>query len=175
MANSVTKGKSTLENQNYYVFMEKWQPRDSKQQCLAGTSHLRLVVGMYQKQGYQTFDARAWDMLIEPDASSSTKKFGAGWEANNERFWTNHYMKQVDEDIDIDEMENNSKYWKKASKENDYEFIGKVKPGIVKEDQTHNPALGLEAINEYLEKQGKIFLTLKNDVLQNWKLKLTNP
>lgn len=96
MVNSVAKGKATLENKNYYVFMEKWQPRDSAQQCLAGTSHLRLVVGMYQKQDYQTFDAGAWDMLIEPDISSSAKKFGAGWEANNERFWTNHYMKQVD-------------------------------------------------------------------------------
>lgn len=61
------------------------------------------------------------------------------------------------EDVDIDDMENNPQYWKKASKENDYEFIGKVKPGIIKENQAQDSALGLEAINAYLEKQGKIF------------------
>lgn len=36
-----------IRQQEILVFLEKWQAHNQKEACFAGTSHVRLVAGMY--------------------------------------------------------------------------------------------------------------------------------
>lgn len=140
-------GDAQLENKKYYVFLEKWQAHNQKEACFAGTSHVRLVAGMYQKQGRQTFLAKAFDLMKDPGGKPGDKYIGSPWSANSDTWWADHY--KIDDDGKDEDVAN----WKKVSKPNSYEAFGEVKGGVVKEG--HEGQDGLADIYKYLQQQGK--------------------
>lgn len=140
-------GDTELQNKKYYVFLEKWQAHNKKEACFAGTSHVRLVAGMYQKQGRQTFLAKAFDLTKDPGHWPGDQYIGSPWSANSETWWTNHY--KMDEDKEDEDVGN----WKEVSKPNSYDNFGEVKGGVVKEG--HEGQDGLVDIYQYLQKEGK--------------------
>lgn len=145
-------GDAELQNKKYYVFLEKWQAHNKKEACFAGTSHVRLVAGMYQKQGRQTFLAKAFDLTKDPGSKPGDKYIGSPWSANSETWWVDHY--KIDDDADDEDVGN----WKQVSKPNSYDNFGEVKGGVVKEG--HEGQDGLADIYRYLQKEGKQAVSL---------------
>lgn len=91
-------GDIELQDKKYYVFLEKWQVHSQKEACFAGTSHVRVVAGVYQKIGRQAFLAKAFDLVMDLGNKPGNKYIGAPWSANSNTWWVGHY--KIDDEVE---------------------------------------------------------------------------
>ncbi|KAI0179456.1 hypothetical protein GGR52DRAFT_589180 [Hypoxylon sp. FL1284] len=110
---SVRKTGNEVDKRYRYAMFEYWHAMNKAEECVAGFSHVRLIVGKFNGEDFQ---AEAFDMTSTGEGSS-----GGAWSgvtgADREPNWlANRYIK----DGQI----------RRVSRNSQYEWAGQVRSGV---------------------------------------------
>ncbi|BCR86270.1 uncharacterized protein ACHE_30257A [Aspergillus chevalieri] len=87
---------------------------------------------MYQKQGRQTFLAKAFDLMKDPGGKPGDKYIGSSWSANSDTWWADHY--NIDDDGKDEDVAN----WKKDGLADIYKYLQQQGEELQKKSQPYN-------------------------------------
>ncbi|KAI1763258.1 hypothetical protein GGR53DRAFT_531705 [Hypoxylon sp. FL1150] len=128
---AVTATGKEPDKKSRYAMLEYWHATNQAEQCVAGFSHVRLIVGKFSGSG-NDFKAEAFDMVSDGNGPS-----GGSWtavtEAERDKNWlANRYIKngQV----------------RRVSVNSQYQWLGKVRSGVT---NSHIQSLGEQYCRTY--------------------------